>query len=65
MKYWLVLLVCSMVMILQLNSAQSFGTVRGKVCEDRENFVIPGVIIQVLDTEFHTIFFRYRQETGC
>ncbi|MEJ2629292.1 MAG: carboxypeptidase-like regulatory domain-containing protein, partial [bacterium] len=55
MKKHIILFVFVMAVVLKLEASPSVGTVQGKVSEDPGSRVIPGVLVTIMDTGFHTL----------
>jgi len=55
MKNYVILFFFAMMVALPLGAAQSFGTVRGKVSEEPGGRIIPGVLVEIVDTGFRTL----------
>ena len=55
MKNYFILFVIAMMVALPLGAAQSFGTVQGKISEEPGSRIIPGVLVTIVDTGFHTL----------
>jgi hypothetical protein len=55
MKNYIILFIIVTEVVLPLEATPSYGTVQGKVSEDPGSRIIPGVLVTIMDTGFHTL----------